>query len=266
MTVNGRPHSADVQVRTLLSDFLREDLELTGTKVGCETSQCGACIVMLNGVSVKSCTVLAVQADGGDLLTIEGVATNGALAPLQDGFREMHGVQCGFCTPGMVISMADLIARNPNPTEAEIRAGLEGNLCRCTGYQNVVRAVQYAVAKTNSPVKMVTDTDAKKFYERQVAYLIAGDVDGLVDNNYHEDATFVAFDFTVRGREALKYQFGMYLRWIGLKEVVSTDKFTATDDSIFFEATVVTNRGIGRIFDVFMMRDGKISHHFTGVK
>ncbi|MEJ7651985.1 MAG: nuclear transport factor 2 family protein [Chloroflexia bacterium] len=99
-----------------------------------------------------------------------------------------------------------------------------------------------------------------------MAYLIAGDVDGLVDNNYHEDATFVAFDFTVRGREALKYQFGMYLRWIGLKEVVSTDKFTATDDSIFFEATVVTNRGIGRIFDVFMMRDGKISHHFTGVK
>jgi carbon-monoxide dehydrogenase small subunit len=147
VTVNGQTHSAEVEPRLLLVHFLRDNLGLTGTHVGCDTSQCGACVVELNGESVKSCTVLAVQADGGEVLTIEGLAKDGQLHPIQEGFWEMHGLQCGYCTPGMIMSAKGLLARNPNPTEAEIRHGLEGNLCRCTGYQNIVRAIQYAAEK-----------------------------------------------------------------------------------------------------------------------
>jgi carbon-monoxide dehydrogenase small subunit len=124
--------------------YVRETLGLTGTNVGCDTSQCGACTVLMDGQAVKSCTVLAAQADGSEITTIEGLAKNGALHPVQQGFWEKHGVQCGFCTPGMIMTAVDLLQRNPNPTEAEIRHGLEGNLCRCTGYQNIVKAVQYA--------------------------------------------------------------------------------------------------------------------------
>jgi carbon-monoxide dehydrogenase small subunit len=147
VTVNGQKHSAEVEPRLLLVHFLRDNLGLTGTHVGCDTSQCGACVVELNGESVKSCTVLAVQADGGEVLTIEGLAKDGQLHPIQEGFWEMHGLQCGYCTPGMIMSAKGLLARNPHPTEAEIRHGLEGNLCRCTGYQNIVRAIQYAAEK-----------------------------------------------------------------------------------------------------------------------
>ena len=147
VTVNGQKHSAEVEPRLLLVHFLRDNLGLTGTHVGCDTSQCGACVVELNGESVKSCTILAVQADGGEVLTIEGLAQDGQLHPIQEGFWEMHGLQCGYCTPGMIMSAKGLLARNPNPTEAEIRHGLEGNLCRCTGYQNIVRAIQYAAEK-----------------------------------------------------------------------------------------------------------------------
>jgi len=136
-----------VEPRTLLVYYLRDQLNLTGTHVGCDTSQCGACTILMDGVSVKSCTVLAAQADGADITTIEGLAQDGNLHPLQEGFWEKHGLQCGFCTPGMIMSACDLLQRNPNPTEAEIRHGLEGNLCRCTGYQNIVKAVQYAAAK-----------------------------------------------------------------------------------------------------------------------
>ncbi len=145
--VNGRTYQHDVEPRTLLVHYLRENLNLTGTHVGCDTSQCGACVVLMNGTSVKSCTVLAVQADGAQITTIEGLAQNGQLHPLQEGFWEKHGLQCGFCTPGMIMSSYDMLQQNPNPTEEEIRHGLEGNLCRCTGYHNIVLAVQYAAAK-----------------------------------------------------------------------------------------------------------------------
>ncbi|ARA93170.1 MAG: (2Fe-2S)-binding protein [Bacteroidetes bacterium] len=147
VTVNGKRQEADVEPRTLLVDFLREHLGLTGTHVGCDTSQCGACTVHLDGRSVKACTVFAVQADGHSVTTIEGMSADGALHPLQEGFREEHGLQCGFCTPGMIMAAADLLQHNPDPSEAEIRHALEGNYCRCTGYHNIVRAVQYAARK-----------------------------------------------------------------------------------------------------------------------
>jgi carbon-monoxide dehydrogenase small subunit len=145
--VNGKEYTGEVEGRTLLVHFLREQLGLTGTHIGCDTSQCGACVVVVNGNSVKSCTLLAVQANGAEIKTVEGLADNGQLHPLQEGFWERHGLQCGFCTPGMLMSAYDLLQKNPNPSEDEIRHGLEGNLCRCTGYENIVRAVQYAAAK-----------------------------------------------------------------------------------------------------------------------
>ncbi len=144
MTVNGKSVSGDVEPRTLLVQFLRETLGLTGTHVGCDTSQCGACCVMVNGDSAKSCTMLAVQADGAEVTTIEGLATNGTLHPMQEAFRDNHGLQCGFCTPGMVISAIDLLQKNSDPSETEIREWLEGNICRCTGYHNIVKAIQQA--------------------------------------------------------------------------------------------------------------------------
>ncbi|MFN8666179.1 MAG: (2Fe-2S)-binding protein [Gemmatimonadaceae bacterium] len=146
VTVNGRAYTREVEPRTLLVHFLRDVLGLTGTHVGCDTSQCGACTVLLDGRGVKSCTVLAVQASGASVTTIEGLETNGQLHPLQAAFREAHGLQCGFCTPGMIMSSCDLLSKNPNPSEAEIRHALEGNLCRCTGYHNIVKAVQSAAS------------------------------------------------------------------------------------------------------------------------
>ncbi len=148
MTVNGKPVEGLVEPRTLLIHFLREDLCLTGPHIGCETTHCGACTVDLDGKSVKSCTVFAVQAEGASILTIEGIAApDGTLHALQEGFREMHGLQCGFCTPGMITRAYRLLQENPNPSEEEIRHGVSGNLCRCTGYQNIVKAIQYAAAK-----------------------------------------------------------------------------------------------------------------------
>lgn len=151
MTVNGVQREGDVEPRTLLVHFLRENLRLTGTHVGCDTSQCGACTILLNGKAVKSCTVLAVQANGAEVTTIEGLAKDGELHPIQEGFWEEHGLQCGFCTPGMIISAYDLLQRNPDPTEEEIRHGIEGNLCRCTGYQHIVSSIQYAAKKMAAP-------------------------------------------------------------------------------------------------------------------
>jgi carbon-monoxide dehydrogenase small subunit len=147
ITVNGSRREAEVEPRTLLVDFLREKLGLTGTKVGCETSQCGACTVHLDGVAVKSCTVLAVQADESSIVTIEGLARGGELHAMQNAFWEQHGLQCGFCTPGMIMSAVDLVAGDASLSDAEIRHGLEGNLCRCTGYENIVRAVRAATAQ-----------------------------------------------------------------------------------------------------------------------
>ena len=150
MTVNGQAVTREVEPRTLLVDFLRQHLDLTGTHVGCDTSQCGACVVHVNGQSVKSCTVLALQAEGSNVTTIEGLAQNGELHPMQAAFREHHALQCGFCTPGMIMSAIDLVQRNPNASEQEIREWLEGNLCRCTGYHNIVKAIQAAAADMRS--------------------------------------------------------------------------------------------------------------------
>ena len=147
ITVNGVRHEDEAEPRTLLSDFIREGLGLTGTKVGCDTSQCGACTVHLDGRAVKSCTVLAAQVDGCSVTTIEGLARDGELHPLQQAFWASHGLQCGFCTPGMIMAAADLLARSPEPSDEEIRHGLAGNLCRCTGYENIVRAVRAAAAE-----------------------------------------------------------------------------------------------------------------------
>jgi len=141
LVLNGESVNAEVESRTLLVEMIRENLGKTGTHVGCDTSQCGACVVHVNGRSVKSCTMLAAQADGAEVVTIEGVASNGTLHPMQAAFREHHGLQCGFCTPGMIMSSLDLVSKNPDPSEEEIREWLEGNLCRCTGYQNIVRAI-----------------------------------------------------------------------------------------------------------------------------
>jgi aerobic carbon-monoxide dehydrogenase small subunit len=145
--VNGREREASVEPRTLLVHFIRDYLGLTGTHVGCDTSNCGACTVVLDGKNVKSCTMFAVQADGSELLTVEGLIKDGQWHPLQEGFKQEHGLQCGFCTPGMLMSTYVLLQRNPKPTEEEIRWGISGNLCRCTGYQNIVKAVQYAAGK-----------------------------------------------------------------------------------------------------------------------
>ena len=147
ITVNGTPHTSEVEPRLLLVYYLRENLGLTGTHVGCDTSQCGACTVLIGGKAIKSCTIPAVQADGTEITTIEGLAQNGELHPLQEAFWEKHGLQCGFCTPGMILTAKQLLQENPNPSEAEIRHGIEGNLCRCTGYQNIVRSIEYAAEK-----------------------------------------------------------------------------------------------------------------------
>jgi aerobic carbon-monoxide dehydrogenase small subunit len=144
ITVNGVQREADLEARTLLVDFIRDQVGLTGTKIACDTSQCGACTVHLDGKAVKSCTVLTVQADGGAVTTIEGLASNGALHAVQEAFREKHGLQCGFCTPGMIMAAVDLLNESPSPSDDEIRHALEGNLCRCTGYENIVRAVHEA--------------------------------------------------------------------------------------------------------------------------
>ena len=150
MTVNGQAVTREVEPRTLLVDFLRQHLDLTGTHVGCDTSQCGACVVHVDGVSVKSCTLLALQVQGAQITTIEGLAKNGELHPMQAAFREHHALQCGFCTPGMIMSAIDLLKRKPDPSEGEIREWLDGNLCRCTGYHNIVKAIQAAAADMRS--------------------------------------------------------------------------------------------------------------------
>lgn len=147
VTVNGTKHTSEVDSRMLLVHYIRDVLNLTGTHVGCDTSQCGACTILFNGKAVKCCTMLAAQADGAEITTIEGLAQNGDLHPIQEGFWEEHGLQCGFCTPGMIMASYDLLQRIPNPDEQQIRHNLEGNLCRCTGYQNIVKSVQFASKK-----------------------------------------------------------------------------------------------------------------------
>jgi carbon-monoxide dehydrogenase small subunit len=158
--INGQSHSAEVEARLLLVHFLRETLNLTGTHIGCDTSNCGACTVLLNGEPVKSCTLLAIQVDGQELMTVEGLEQDGQLHPLQEGFLMEHGLQCGFCTPGMLMSSKALVDANPSPSEAEIRRGISGNLCRCTGYVNIVNAVQYGAAKLRGETPASTHSEA----------------------------------------------------------------------------------------------------------
>jgi len=158
VTVNGEAYERDVEPRTLLVHFLRDDLGLTGTHIGCDTSQCGACTVIVDGQSLKSCTAFAVQLDGAEIMTIEGLAKEGELHPIQQGFWEKHGLQCGYCTPGMIMASYQLLQRNSNPSEQEIRKGIEGNLCRCTGYQNIVKAVQYAAEQMGAEKKEPVST------------------------------------------------------------------------------------------------------------
>ncbi|HEV2283421.1 MAG TPA: (2Fe-2S)-binding protein [bacterium] len=154
VTVNGTKYSNEVEPRLLLVHYIRDTLGLTGTHVGCDTSNCGACTIMMNGRAVKACTLLAVQADGAQLQTVEGLATNGDLHPIQQGFWEEHGLQCGFCTPGMMMAALELLRRHPDPSETQIREGLEGNLCRCTGYQHIVNSIQNAAGKLRgTPVR-----------------------------------------------------------------------------------------------------------------
>lgn len=150
LTVNGNQYSSDIEPRMSLAQYLREVLDLTGTHIGCDTSGCGACTITLDGMAVKSCTILAVQADGCELITIEGMANGNEMHPIQKAFKEHHGLQCGFCTPGMVMTAADILKNNPNPTEEEIRHGLEGNFCRCTGYHNIVKSIQHAAEELNN--------------------------------------------------------------------------------------------------------------------
>lgn len=153
ITINGTLHILEVEPRLLLVHLIREDVNLTGTHIGCDTSNCGACTVLMDGQSVKACTLLAVQANGKEITTVEGLADNGTLHPIQEGFREKHGLQCGFCTPGMMMRIKELLEKNPNPTEEEIRWGISGNLCRCTGYNNIVKATQYAAEKLREAEK-----------------------------------------------------------------------------------------------------------------
>ena len=153
MSVNGKERSGDIEPRVLLVDFIRTNLGLTGTHIGCDTSSCGACTVLMNGEPVKSCTLLAVQADGREVKTIEGIAGAGALAPIQIGFHEEHGLQCGFCTPGMMLIGEELISRIPDPTDEQIRWAISGNICRCTGYMNIVKAIQHAAKLTSEAAK-----------------------------------------------------------------------------------------------------------------
>ena len=150
LTLNGQPSDHDVEPRTLLVHYIRDIAGLTGTHVGCESTLCGACTVLMDGKAVKSCTVLAVQAEGSEITTVEGLAQDGKLHPIQEGFWEEHGLQCGYCTPGMMMAAVDLLSRNTNPSESEIRHAIDGNLCRCTGYQHIIKAVQYAAAKMRS--------------------------------------------------------------------------------------------------------------------
>jgi aerobic carbon-monoxide dehydrogenase small subunit len=265
LVVNEKNCEADANHRVLLVDLLRETFGLTGTKVGCDTGQCGACTVLLNGVSVKSCMVLAAQAHGSNVQTIEGLAKDGVLGSIQEAFEQEHGLQCGFCTPGMVVAVSDLLKRNRVPDERQIRSWLEGNLCRCTGYRSIIKAVQRAVTRNNSSVRMIVDTPAKELYEARVKLLIAGDVERLVDEHYHEDAVLVSFDKVVRGRTALKEHFRGFVQWVGLKEVVSTDHFVETPESFFYEAKAITRYGMSRVYDAYYLKDSRIIYHFTGV-
>jgi carbon-monoxide dehydrogenase small subunit len=265
LNVNRQSHTADVEPRLLLVDLLRDQLGLTGTKVGCDTGQCGACVILMDGVSVKSCALLAVQAEGSDITTIEGLSEFGHLNPLQAGFQAMHAVQCGFCTPGMIVSLTDLIARNLDASEAEIRTWLAGNLCRCTGYENVVLAVKAARDIGHNPAKILADSPLKQVYERYSTHVQAGDLDALLAE-YSQDAILTTFEGVISGQEALKRYFQDYLPAHRDEVVLSTDKFIEALNGFYIEATLRSDGKITHIYNAFVVNDGKITHQFASVK
>lgn len=265
LTVNNKAHTVDVEPRLLLVDLLREQIGLTGTKVGCDTGQCGACVVLMDGVSVKSCALLGVQADGSSITTIEGVSDIGHMNALQSGFQAMHAVQCGFCTPGMIMSLSDLLARNPDPSEAEVRAWLAGNLCRCTGYENVVRAVEAARDIAKSSIKTLADSPLKQIYEQHVARVQSGDVEAVV-GDYSDDAILTTFEGVITGRDALRGYYQEYLSGHGGVEIVSTDKFIEQLNGFYVETTVRNAGGVTHVYNAYVVVDGKITHQFASVK
>ncbi|NUQ04283.1 MAG: nuclear transport factor 2 family protein [Anaerolineae bacterium] len=265
-TVNHQSHTLDLEPRVLLVDVLRDHLHLTGVKIGCDTGQCGACVVLMDGVSVKSCALLGVQADGSSITTIEGVSEKGTMNPLQTAFQAAHAVQCGFCTPGMIMSLTDLLARSAQPSEAEIRAWLAGNLCRCTGYENVVRAVNAALQVAGSPAHLVTETPLRKFYDSHLRAMLAGDVDALVDAHYSADAVLTTFEGVISGRDALKTYFRDYLSVHTDLVIAATERFVEFGDSIYTETVVRSARGVTHAYNAFVVQDGRVTHQFAGVK
>jgi carbon-monoxide dehydrogenase small subunit len=265
VTVNNQAHSAEVEPRLLLVDFLRERVGLTGTKVGCDTGQCGACVVMMDGVSVKSCALLAGQADGSSITTIEGVSAMGHMNALQTAFQATHAVQCGFCTPGMIMSLSDLMERSPNADEAEIREWLAGNLCRCTGYENVVRAVQASRNIAANPAHMLADSPFKTLYEQQLMAELAGDVDAWADF-YSDDIVLTTFEGVITGKEALRQYLADYLAQPRTIEIVSTDRFIEADSAFYVEATVRVDGKVTHIYNEFVVQSGKITRQFASVK
>ena len=237
LTVNGAEHQLDVEPRMLLVDVIRDELGLTGTKVGCDTGQCGACLVLMDGISVKSCAMLGVQASGTAITTVEGLAPAGHLDPLQAGFQAMHAVQCGFCTPGMLISLTDLMATQQDATDVEVRDWLAGNLCRCTGYENVVRAFAAARAIAASPAHQLPDTAHKVLYDRHLERVSGGDP-AAVGDDYTEDAVLTTFDGVHVGRAGIIAFYRDYFERSARVEILSTDRFVETDDAFYVESTV----------------------------
>ena len=265
LTVNGQPHTVDAEPRLLLVDLLRDRLGLTGTKVGCDTGQCGACIVLVDGVSVKSCALLGVQADGTSITTIEGVSEPGHLNPLQAGFQAMHAVQCGFCTPGMILGLTDLIGRRPDATDPEVRDWLAGNLCRCTGYENVVRAVDAGRRIAASPARFLADTPLKRLYEEHLGRVTSGNLDAVL-GGYAEDAVLTTFDGVVSGREALRRYYADYLPAHSGVDIRSTDRFVEAQDAFYVESTVLDGGRLLHVYNAFVVEGELIWRQFASVK
>lgn len=265
LTINRAQHELDVEPRLLLVDALRDHVDLTSPKVGCDTGQCGACVVLLDGVSIKSCALLAVQADGATLSTLEGVSEPGTMNPLQTAFGAEHAVQCGFCTSGMIMGLTDMLARNRAPDDAEIRAWLSGHLCRCTGYENVVRAVHTAVQIGDSPSHLIVDSPFRALYDGLLRSMAAGDAEALVTDHFHDDAVLTTFEGIHEGRDALVAFFRGYLADRG-ERIVATERFVERGDAFYTETLLRSPTGARHAYNAYVIRDGKITHQFAGVK
>lgn len=220
----------------------------------------------MDGVSVKSCALLGVQADGSQIRTVEGLSAPGTMNPLQTAFQSAHAVQCGFCTTGMIMSLTDLLARTSQPSDEDIRDWLAGNLCRCTGYENVVRAVHVALQVTDSPAHIVTETPLRRLYDELIGALAAGDAAALVDGFYHHDAVLTTFEGIHTGKDALIAYFEAYLAANPDLTLAATERFIELGDSFYIESLMKLPAGMRHTYNGFVVRDGKITHHFAGVK